>query len=105
MRISDWSSDVCSSDLWPSCWSSCPPSDLPFVQAPLERHDRLGLPRQYAVHRSPHPTLERPDAVGTEDAVGPDAQHVLERSDDARAARVADPLPADRKSTRLNSSH
>src|SRR3546814_4983134 len=34
MRISDWSSDVCSSDLWPShgcCWRCCPWRSLPFI--------------------------------------------------------------------------
>src|SRR3546814_19009617 len=37
MRISDWSSDVCSSDLWPSCRAILPAKRArkPFVIGPL----------------------------------------------------------------------
>src|SRR3546814_7241005 len=108
MRISDWSSDVCSSDLLPGVGRV--PEDGPGqnggpdgVQAELERGDHaevaaaapqrpkqvgvlvLGLPQQLA--------------VGGHDV---DGEEVVDRE----AVLAHQPADAtDRKSTRLNSSH
>src|SRR3546814_9502049 len=74
MRISDWSSDVCSSDLQPSCQ---PPGDLRHGKAGGERHDLEG--------RDP----ARHERIGIGDLghlVGGPA-----REDDAADARIAPP--------------
>src|SRR3546814_9501737 len=114
MRISDWSSDVCSSDL--------PRDIIIFVRAELTDEgrtterlfdrlavidaggDRFGQRRVDDIALSP---LELRAAAGSEQ--GGEAEH-----DEARARGKGRPFPfgnrpheggTDRKSTRLNSSH
>src|SRR3546814_9683322 len=128
MRISDWSSDVCSSDL------AGTGRGAPAVRDGPERHadPRAGFRRQAVLPADrPHPDAEkhiaRPqapgreeDRAGTEDAVrlamrGADPPRAgrLSRTGAKSGARVGAPprprvrdprLPLDRKSTRLNSS-
>src|SRR3546814_8636091 len=106
MRISDWSSDVCSSDLWrkPGTPPSCSPSPSP--------------PPEYSPNLSGHPPyqLAQPlaqsrvfELAGRQLAFNPR----LVALNIAAARRKVPPhlWPArpdpvvDRKSTRLNSSH
>src|SRR3546814_9715865 len=101
MRISDWSSDVCSSDL-------CPLRLQPDLAQPLLQifvgGDRLGIKVRM---RGIDAAFQRPNHI-----IRPEMQEKGYRiARDARAARVgvADAVggggQADRKSTRLNSSH
>src|SRR3546814_5421084 len=102
MRISDWSSDVCSSDL----------RNSPFRQ--LRRNEIAGavfLEGGFGMTVDVVADRHQFDAVGLQVAKGisghgilicpgwPPAQHYA-----ARLAR-AEPRRGDRKSTRLNSSH
>src|SRR3546814_3795199 len=97
MRISDWSSDVCSSDLGDVC------DDRPPVEL---------------LQQSQHVLHDADDGVADGCANGPcDARHVpVETAKHASAAGIdcsllrelcahPDPDNEDRKSTRLNSSH
>src|SRR3546814_4114855 len=87
MRISDWSSDVCSSDLWPGG----------------------GVGR----HRNPRKRLKPSDPafehlIGRSMAVDPDADvgdHLVAHRRAALDRRRAHVRQQDRTSTRLNSSH
>src|SRR3546814_4750165 len=62
MRISDWSSDVCSSDLWssfrplPRCRAR--PDRLPLPSALPIRHPVSDIPKPPSV-RNRHPTVQR----------------------------------------------
>src|SRR3546814_10207108 len=103
MRISDWSSDVCSSDLlWPR---ACPPTNGSDT-ARLRNWSHFDLVQWLQVGITE-------DQVGLASfRVGPDEQGdrkiALERSRPVHASPLAAPFhdePSDRKSTRLNSSH
>src|SRR3546814_4671725 len=98
MRISDWSSDVCSSDLWGS--GPGPPQSAPAENrrsgiAEPDREQHRGQPIEEAV------------AFGGERDEAFEAR--LADLDVARRDRddppLADQIGLDRKSTRLNSSH
>src|SRR3546814_7139060 len=102
MRISDWSSDVCSSDLFlieeleqlpvpHEMWAE-KLGDETFVTLvrPYVLHHRVGIARSSDI-REPHPVLGC--------RVHADAADVLH---DAKAKRIR---IEDRKSTRLNSSN
>src|SRR3546814_2137249 len=105
MRISDWSSDVCSSDLGPHSHSHSHSNGMSIAAA----RDRRVRPTSRG---SPYGTLG-PDhdlrrllpepAVGAPEAPEGAAQH-LRRDLLALRLRRAFRM-ADRKSTRLNSSH
>src|SRR3546814_3775824 len=93
MRISDWSSDVCSSDLG----ASLEAGDLGHHEADLSgvgqgAHARDGIGRGAVVG----PPVHQDDAGGHRLQV----QRPVERR---VAAAGDDEMPADRKSTRLNS--
>src|SRR3546814_4851355 len=111
MRISDWSSDVCSSDL----------TGVDAHRAGLRRDDRVCDAEREIVMRM-HPALR----FGLEDPIvsfeaGPDAVHVegsaavgyidamgaisLHEQGLLRERFGIDHIAQDRKSTRLNSSH
>src|SRR3546814_9520210 len=97
MRISDWSSDVCSSDI------------IPVPAGSSAKHLRLG-------HRDIH-HLRSPTVPGNANAVGIDNAFACQLGD--RVFKTIDAVDpdqlaqlfgtecawADRKSTRLNSSH
>src|SRR3546814_3096326 len=100
MRMSDWSSDVCSSDLRP----------MPMHAAFLEEAERIGIGLAAAVGDQ-HAVLP-PDDIALVRAVA-----FEQPVHDAGAARIGQELAViadqaargrregDRKSTRLNSSH
>src|SRR3546814_10291243 len=111
MRISDWSSDVCSSDLWVFflCGRCLPRRfeaaqfDRAAEQAAAFAGEHDALPRQ----GDDHPAVlllgigaggGLPTRVGDEDAGAVDEFEL-------HAALPVGIVPADRKSTRLNSSH
>src|SRR3546814_9163786 len=99
MRISDWSSDVCSSDL---------PIPMPAQRA---------APAPTMASPAPRGAMEQPGGIGVASSsyvLGPDdviEVSVLGRPDMAHQTRIKPdgtivlPLAGDRKSTRLNSSH
>src|SRR3546814_3126498 len=113
MRISDWSSDVCSSDLM---------TGLPMVENRLPRAAAEGQDRHVAA-KGERPSLDpqRLARLDRRDLVPTDVQRRMKQAkEDGRAKvdsalvdpdidriPVADPArkTADRKSTRLNSSH
>src|SRR3546814_5863412 len=88
MRISDWSSDVCSSDLLAKIVLRLPPEQRPCAR---DVEDIV------VVAAVDHPRLD--EVVATECFVLQNDPCFCER------LRDTDCLPADRKSTRLNSSH
>src|SRR3546814_3195063 len=98
MRISDWSSDVCSSDLLVATWLSEDMQDYQAVryEAPtfiLIGNESQGLPEAYAAAadiRVKMPMMGKADSLNA--AV-------------AGAVMAYEVLNQDRKSTRLNSSH
>src|SRR3546814_3384170 len=100
MRISDWSSDVCSSDLGQIeprfrhhlCRGTAPLCGVALrLCAPAPRNDAEARRRAY----------RRPVAGDQHRAEDDEPQPALDRRDGDRDLR----LYADRKSTRLNSSH
>src|SRR3546814_4380553 len=101
MRISDWSSDVCSSDLWnkgvPACFSCHGPSG--FGVAP-------GFPSIAAQH-APYVARQLDAWKGGTRTNSPLSmmQKIAAKLSDGDIRAVADYLATDRKSTRLNSSH
>src|SRR3546814_2366707 len=101
MRISDWSSDVCSSDL--------PPGPAP---SSLERHVAAFIPalapkamgnREKAshLHRLPWAPLPRQKALPHGPAQARPGKPFSQRLENYSTGK----LLSDRKSTRLNSSH
>src|SRR3546814_9661523 len=83
MRISDWSSDVCSSDLWPdlptrdftrealSHWSGCAGRPAPDVGEDRRR----GQDQQYESSRDDHRETELEIADCAEDAAEEEERH------------------------------
>src|SRR3546814_2054411 len=107
MRISDWSSDVCSSDLGLE-------ADLVAIAATTALRDALQARFDAHANRYPPPgDRQNLFALAAGEAAGPlqaglvtAAAFVLDQGNGTLAAQV-DALPGDedRKSTRLNSSH
>src|SRR3546814_5278666 len=100
MRISDWSSDVCSSDLAPSRMS---PED--FGQWYVRNAQGEMVP--FSAFSSGHwtygpPKLERYNGIPSVEILGQPAPGL---STGEAMAEVEALLKQDRKSTRLNSSH
>src|SRR3546814_1754498 len=113
MRISDWSSDVCSSDLWVACTPDQPAiadDHFRWTYADLDLHIRQAA--QYLQSLGVRPG-DRVVLIGENSATLAalvlaagrlDAWAVLENA--RRAAMEVDTVcKQDRKSTRLNSSH
>src|SRR3546814_4962772 len=105
MRISDWSSDVCSSDL--------PPANAPIL--PTDQHASKGLSRGCSTQAKNGRACggSEIDGIGLrhlalprqthDDEVG---QQAVLAQDDGRISNAVAPIGReDRKSTRLNSSH
>src|SRR3546814_9448717 len=92
MRISDWSSDVCSSDLFPGLAQTRSADQaremiMPLIAAPLTRKGKKGsIPLDIGL------SSEAPVVGGVVGPLGP-------------AGTLGDAFSGDRKSTRLNSSH
>src|SRR3546814_2101329 len=122
MRISDWSSDVCSSDLTaPTSGSGTGSSARAAGQTrfsrPLRSRRGLRAPDLVAAGDMAVLVAHRGRAVGGEEDRAVEVDHVAElpeherrRRGQARAAHVADHPPLaklerDRKSKRRNSSH
>src|SRR3546814_5824727 len=117
MRISDWSSDVCSSDLFYNPISKARPHQLGEAFALLRRHLPSSVPVIFG--RAVGRTDEMVRTVRLQDAsadmadmatciiVGSPETRIIER--DGKAPLVYSPRSyrggRDRKSTRLNSSH
>src|SRR3546814_10795088 len=109
MRISDWSSDVCSSDLA----DRAQPLGLADLGVAIGAHRlRVGIVLQHDErHRGLAPLLARyTDHGGVHDAVVGDQYRLEVAREDVEAARDDHILGAvyqgqDRKSTRLNSSN
>src|SRR3546814_1069308 len=97
MRISDWSSDVCSSDLQETALGTVDPAHLRRAEAGVvETHMNLLMQAQRQGASPAQPRM----------------RHILDRQvrfldDRIEQRRLEDGLPRmpDRKSTRLNSSH
>src|SRR3546814_1586838 len=112
MRISDWSSDVCSSDLYIERSAS----DLAIVQRLLERF-LVDQPAPRAIDDAdallrPGEILAREDVarlVGKRsvegDEIGTGEKFIQGHLLDAKIDRPFDRQEGDRKSTRLNSTH
>src|SRR3546814_1852149 len=95
MRISDWSSDVCSSDLLAVCNVAKSPVELARMQEPI-RHPSGVYPQHLHLARD-----QRRHLLARLGARGPVA--IVAFSEGGLASTRA--LEQDRKSTRLNSSH
>src|SRR3546814_6872324 len=112
MRISDWSSDVCSSDLAPGDERAHAVVDAPAGENDFRIvADLLGLGGQIIGVDADAVAADQPrregqevplGAGGGEHVAGGDL-HALE--DDRQLVHQRDVQVADRKSTRLNSSH
>src|SRR3546814_6123139 len=110
MRISDWSSDVCSSDLRSGGLKTVREGriNVHLVGDVVGRLDEFVVPAQRQRERD---DVARPDAVATlHEGAGPERAideriglAVDEFGSRERAAR--EQAPRDRKSTRMNSSH
>src|SRR3546814_3204268 len=99
MRISDWSSDVCSSDLWRL--------DAGHQSLSAAQHGGYRRGTQHDRHRSaalragPHGWSE----ADGKPAADPFAAGIPHNADTAAGVATLKPAQLDRKSTRLNSSH
>src|SRR3546814_1591205 len=104
MRISDWSSDVCSSDLFGDAETSASLGTIEMLEGRMCRRkaDCAGM---FSAQRQ-HFTWHRARTGVAFMIITDDPAVYLERAEmhEQLAAETAD-LPADRKSTRLNSSH
>src|SRR3546814_5478823 len=109
MRISDWSSDVCSSDLSSIPRAPCPARRIakrPNVSPPCKGGAGGGLRATRAADAGPS-NHRRPAVRAPGERVDTQRRHavalrVIGVMDDVIAVAV---LEQDRKSTRLNSSH
>src|SRR3546814_10700229 len=102
MRISDWSSDVCSSDLFPK---KVAPMAEKHRKGKRPRNDDRGL--VCLADRVGNNGADDAAADGDQDGVIPGTNPLVAawgRPQMISAVRVDDPV-VDRKSTRLNSSH
>src|SRR3546814_1813369 len=96
MRISDWSSDVCSSDL----------DHFLGLGDLLGRFDRVDPPFEFfqVCHEGPYISSSRPQP-GRRKPLSENLGERFERGDKALLGVIAKILGVDRKSTRLNSIH
>src|SRR3546814_4423850 len=119
MRISDWSSDVCSSDVEPLAFAATPND---FVRSVAEQSPRGLFPRGFSGEQ-PYWTIIGVDAGSDQGLIGEDGAVEVSRGGfriepfvvhgDELASWAAveisqslqDGYLPDRKSTRLNSSH
>src|SRR3546814_7606807 len=107
MRISDWSSDVCSSDLWAAWRQDVPPvvidSAPPRLAAKIEQATAQGA-EFIVIDTPPHADSAASAAVEAADLVlipcRPSAFDLAAIKTTASLVKMRD-----RKSTRLNSSH
>src|SRR3546814_4691303 len=107
MRISDWSSDVCSSDLWsepllPVKLNAAVESNESLFDLPVPApHHRAALQAALDAGEPPLPSLEQVENMLGKLAIAlPKA-----KIDDAEADARLEIYWSDRKSTRLTSSH
>src|SRR3546814_9012098 len=109
MRISDWSSDVCSSDLQPSPARAVNRTHIrPSCRTQTEvRRQRLMMIRtaHEALLERKHPTLRFTLAVAEAEATTVDHTDMLRGAIEHGPAILHCDHERDRKSTRLNSSH
>src|SRR3546814_4299681 len=124
MRISDWSSDVCSSDLVEIIFAGQPFLDDFEVEKAQKTAAKAKAERGACFHLEAEGRIVQPQlldalaqlfkvvGVGREQAAEDDRLDLLEPGERRRGRpfrvghRIADPrLGEDRKSTRLNSSH
>src|SRR3546814_10023597 len=117
MRISDWSSDVCSSDLRPVSRSKSYTDFLPNVSARLRLTPKLQLRLAFTETRTrpgfgdlnPSLTIGAPATICTpspdDPEAGPDNPNCVRTSNGGNADLEPIKSQKDRKSTRLNSSH
>src|SRR3546814_3344908 len=100
MRISDWSSDVCSSDLFIEP-KVVPPGHSHQIAEPLMRHFmRQDHENALLVSFRGDPGIIQQNAFK-----GEDRAPVLHRAEKLALAGTCHIIQLDRKSTRLNSSH
>src|SRR3546814_10494594 len=114
MRISDWSSDVCSSDLCIPISGAGLRARMPVVGVIEKLSERYAVPSDHRRHVSWDSHRRRPMMSEPFDPADTDAWIAHGRSP-VQAAALADAWrrfpdlandsPLDRKSTRLNSSH
>src|SRR3546814_3686654 len=109
MRISDWSSDVCSSDLgFPAIATTS--SGIAFAGG-LPDGEKIGVERMFAMVAEIAARVPLPVTGDLESGYGPTPDHVAAAVQRAIrsgmvGANIEDTDPeTDRKSTRLNSSH
>src|SRR3546814_1830173 len=105
MRISDWSSDVCSSDLGAEHEQAARGLHLLALRLDLGLDSRFG---RVTLRAFGHVLQFVEDAeldIAAKLDVGAAPGHVGRDRDPALAARLGDDMRLDRKSTRLNSSH
>src|SRR3546814_8427860 len=100
MRISDWSSDACSSDLTQGVDDSAPETLFPAAAAAL---DALGIAFLELREPGPDGTFGRTDVPKQSPAIRAAFKGSLILNNDYTVTLANEAL--DRKSTRLNSSH
>src|SRR3546814_10164243 len=98
MRISDWSSDVCSSDLFDRIAAA----EQPETRASLRLDAKIIAHRPHFAGRSPPFAMDALGSVARDDAIGSSAPRKAARR---MVGKQRDDARQDRKSTRLKSSH
>src|SRR3546814_3706064 len=108
MRISDWSSDVCSSDLQrtdaPPPWPETITPALRLAETPFSRRTRKLLAQSDYATLGDMLACDRTELVRDLLSLPNGCRRVLNEVE-AMLARVEPSQDVDRKSTRLNSSH
>src|SRR3546814_998683 len=102
MRISDWSSDVCSSDLAPAPVGAIADRRHAAIDAAVLPFDALADGHRHGALLRPGVALLLAFVQAVDELQGEDG---IERPVVAAALPVAVMVAIDRKSTRLNSSH
>src|SRR3546814_6030294 len=112
MRISDWSSDVCSSDLAAGLGIPLPPLNPKSLGEGRRQRRSAGWRNIDRAFTLPHLPLRPRHLVGVEPTPEPAPQDPMQTEplrgivEDAWEARESiSPQKEDRKSTRLNTSH
>src|SRR3546814_5165621 len=101
MRISDWSSDVCSSDLFmglEAADAGMAPTQWQFQQYPQEYRHKISV-----IHDGINTRVCAPDREASIEIKAPDGAVTTLRQGEEIVTFIVRNL--DRKSTRLNSSH